>query len=455
MKTIYNKIHYLFVLVALSACTLDDIENPNAPTVSSLEQDATQKELNLLSVGIEAVIRNDISFHYETVSILGREYNDLTQVDPRYTGEILIGPLDNNGFLTTRAYAAWYKVVQSANVALTAIDNSATTLSDEQLDGYRGHARTLKAYALLMVANRQNTNGIRIDVGDPDDLGPFVTYSEALDAISIMLDDAYTELQNTASQFVDDPSTPTVDESLGSFEFPVTIFSSSPRLFAEFNRALAARVALYQGDMAEVRRILVTDDESFYDETGSLDDGAYHIFGLTGNDIANPLFYVPDLDRYMAHPSFSQDAEAGDNRVTSKTRLFDFDGDAVPDTVRFDGLEGFRQVALYSSNVDPMPIIRNEELLLMYAEANIGTANNEAVRVIDIIRNAAGLPNYSGGLTDAEVLDELLTQRRYSLFGEGHRWIDLRRYNRLSDLPLDRAGDTRISEFPTPFAENQ
>ncbi|MEP1033550.1 RagB/SusD family nutrient uptake outer membrane protein [Ekhidna sp.] len=446
MKSIYNKIAVLLVLITLSACSLDEVNNPNAPTVSSFEEGASQQDLRLLTTGLEAVMRNDLSFHFQTVSILGREYNDLTQVDPRYTGEILVGPLDNNGFLTTRAYAAWYKIVQSANLLITAVDNSSTALSTEALDGYRGFARTYKAYALLMVANRQFSNGVRIDVSDPDNLGAFVTYDNALTAIRTMLNDANTELLNAASEFA-------AGEDV--FDFAVSNGYGTPATFAQFNRAIAARVAIYQDDKAGALTILA---DSFMDETASLDEGPVHVFGLTGNDIANPLFYVPNQQRYMAHPSFEADAEAFDTRVTSKTSLFDpeDDPDLGPITVTFDGLSGDRQVTMYASNTSPVSIIRNEELLLIYAEANIGSDNAEALRVLDIIRAAAGLgASTANPAVDSEVEDEMLTQRRYSLFGEGHRWVDLRRYGRLSDLPLDRTGDARLSEFPTPFAENQ
>jgi len=49
----------------------------------------------------------------------------------------------------------------------------------------------------------------------------------------------------------------------------------------------------------------------------------------------------------------------------------------------------------------------------------------------------------------------MLKQRRYSLFGESHRWIDMRRFDRLSELPNDRAGDMVPSTIPIPKDENQ
>jgi hypothetical protein len=47
----------------------------------------------------------------------------------------------------------------------------------------------------------------------------------------------------------------------------------------------------------------------------------------------------------------------------------------------------------------------------------------------------------------------LLYERRYSLFCEGHRWIDMRRFNRLSELPIERTGDVVAVNFPRPLSE--
>ena len=47
----------------------------------------------------------------------------------------------------------------------------------------------------------------------------------------------------------------------------------------------------------------------------------------------------------------------------------------------------------------------------------------------------------------------MLNQRRYSLFFEGHRWVDMRRYDKLSSLPIDRAGDDVWSAMPIPSTE--
>lgn len=425
----------MLLLVGLSSCNVDEVLNPNSPTIESFEDGATLADLKLLGTGLQAVIRQDMQFYFWTTSMIGREYYDLRGTDPRYTTELLGrngGNLDNQGFLTTRSYFGRYRSVRNANLLKTAVDNTVATISGDQAEAIKGFANTIIGYELLLEANRQYENGIRIDVSDVDNLGPFTSgYQESLSEIKAILDEGFNQLNGKSEDYV----------------FNLVGFSSIPgsevEAMAQFNRAIAARVALYMNDNSQALSIL---NNSFLDLDGDLDMGAYYAFGgATGNDIINPLFYVPGVDNYMAHPSFVEDAEEGDNRLNK-----------VVDTgeeIAIDGLSSPFLVSLYESNTAPVPMIRNEELILIYAEANIGSDNDEAVRAINIIRNAAGLDDYDGDTSDDALVDEILMQRRYSLFGEGHRWIDLRRYDRLDELPLDREGDKVHIQFPRPASE--
>ena len=107
-----------------------------------------------------------------------------------------------------------------------------------------------------------------------------------------------------------------------------------------------------------------------------------------------------------------------------------------------------------------MTLIRNEELILLRAEANIGNLDAAAALVdINLVRTTAGGldPIAVGvwtGMTADEQLDELLYNKRYSLLWEGgHRWIDMRRYGRLGDLPLDLPSFTVPDRYPVPTPE--
>ncbi|MEO0472349.1 MAG: RagB/SusD family nutrient uptake outer membrane protein [Bacteroidota bacterium] len=427
------------VLLLTTSCEIQEIQNPNGPTIENLESGASAADLRLLSAGLESVMRRDLEFYVQTLSIVGREYWDLNGVDPRYTGELLGEQgaiLDNNGFLTTRSWAARYRAVRNANLLITAVQNANASLTSEEENGYLGYAKTLQAYALLLVFNMQFENGARIDVADADNLGPVVNYNEGLSGIQALLSEAASDLSNGGGAFAF-----SLSSGFGDF--------STPSEFRQFNRAIAARVAIYQDDKAAARTAI---GESFMDLAGDLNLGAYHAYGLGGNDIPNPLFYVPNQDLFIVHPSWLNDAETGDLRVDAKTAPLDPTVLTVP--VSLAGLSGDTQVQQFGSNIDQVPMIRNEELVLIYAEAQIGTDNDEAVAAINIVRSAAGLADYAGGTDDAALLEELLNQRRYSLFGEAHRWIDARRTGNLSQIPIDRPGDVVHTQFPIPVAEN-
>ncbi len=439
MIRIYIK-HFLFAVsasMAISSCEIDEVPNPNGPSRDLIEADATIGELNNLVAGTESLMRSEIGFYYDGTGIIGREFYFFTDADPRYTGELLgkgESQLDNAGFYGTRPYAGRYQVILNANILINAIGNTTADLTDEQKNGYIGFAKTAQAYSYLLVANLQYQNGIRIDVSDPENLGAFVGYEEALGVISDMLDEAYDLLQNSGDEFAF-----ALSSGFDGFDKPAT--------FATFNRAIKARVEMYRGNKADVLAAL---DDSFLDlvldQEGDLNIGPLHFYSQAGNDVANPVFRAPgEAQALIVHPSFIDDIVTNDTRVLEKT--------LSRDVATLDDLSGDHDVAIYSSANSGIPIIRNEELILLYAEANIGINNAEAVAALDIIRMAHGLDAYSGAVTDEALVDELLYNRRYSLFAEGHRWIDLRRYDRLDELPIDRPDDDVWVQFPRPVSE--
>lgn len=111
----------------------------------------------------------------------------------------------------------------------------------------------------------------------------------------------------------------------------------------------------------------------------------------------------------------------------------------------------------WPTNTTPLKFIRNEELVLIYAEANILTGNlDEAIHAINIIRQAAEIGDYQGDKTVPALIDELLFQRRYSLWFEpaGHRWVDMRRYDRLDQISTELDGGTIFKQLARPENEN-
>jgi len=96
-----------------------------------------------------------------------------------------------------------------------------------------------------------------------------------------------------------------------------------------------------------------------------------------------------------------------------------------------DGING------RSENNDNVWIeFRYAEILLNYAEACIGLGEiPEATTYINMIRNRAGLPDFTGDLTQA-----LRYEREVELVFEGSRWYDIRRWKMLEESLTDALG---------------
>src|SRR5690606_24643689 len=96
-----------------------------------------------------------------------------------------------------------------------------------------------------------------------------------------------------------------------------------------------------------------------------------------------------------------------------------------------------RNTALGESHMEYFVVLRLAEQYLIRAEARVHlgrlTGANSAEMDINSIRNRAGLPN-----TTAETAEDLMgaieQERRSELFTEGHRWFDLIRTQRTSDI---------------------
>lgn len=425
---------YCFLLfVAFAAgCKVEAIEDPNNPSAGGIVGNASLSELQNLADGTEAAIRNDISFYYDDVSVIGREYYRFSTSDPRFTSDLLgkeSAVLDNNTFYITNPYGARYRAIKNANILIDALTNTKASITSDQRRAGIAHAKTIQAYQLLLVLNLLHDNGIRVDVKDPDNLGPFLNRQQSLAAIMTLLNEANTDLKGNNADL----------------PFTTTLYSRRASEFSKFNRALAARVAVYQQDWAAANAAL---SESFLNLAGDLKAGVFHLFSAAGNDLLNPMFYPRNSsgETRVAHPSFVTNAEANDNRLSKV---------AQRTTAEFqDGLQSSYDFWLYKTNTAPIPIIRNEELVLLYAEVKAQTnATLDAVNAINTVRAAAGLLPYAGATDKASLITEILKQRRYALFGEGHRWIDLRRYNLLAQLPADRPGDDVWQQFPVPATD--
>ena len=409
------------------------VVDPNNPSLDGVLNDASKAELQSLVTGLEARHRVPFENATELFGSFGREVYAYFGSDPRFTEEwlgIVIDETYPDFFASGGTYLSPYQAIKQANVIIDAAENTEAITQQERL-GYEGFARTIKGYQYLYPLLQQWDNGIRIDVSDPLNPGPILSYDEALTEIRNLLDQGADDLRGAGDELA-------FSLTSGFEEF------DTPAGLLQVNRAIAARAAVYDEDWQGALDAL---DASFMDLEGDLMAGPAHVYG-EAPDINNPFFYPLNAITntiLIVHPSMVEDALDGDLRlnkffqrdqpVTNATVINVNTGELVP---------GEYQDNRWATNLDPVKFIRNEELVLLYAEANAQLGNTtEAVTAINVIRNTWGLDDYAGATNLEALVDEILFQRRYSLWAEGgHRYIDTRRYGRLDEIPTELEGGT-------------
>lgn len=428
-------------LVAFGACTDLTVPDYNNPSLEDLQTNPTPVKIAQAAQGLlvgTRVQQGTQNGYVSLLGIIGRESYNWDPADPRFIVEMLIGPLDGGSpAFGGNLFAAPYANIRNANILLGALD-AVVGLSAAEKSAVSGFAKTIQALDFLYLINTRDDYGLPIDVGtEPTGPpAPVVSKAEVFNRIVQLLDAGLTEL------------------NAGGATFPFTLSPgfagfNTPANFAKFNRALKARVEVYRGGYAAAITAL---NGSFIDPAASLTTGAYHSYSTGSGDIQNLLF-DPTGRAIVVHTSIVTDAErqpnnALDARVLSKT--------ATIEARTVQGITSDRVFTIYNSNVASVPIIRNEELILLRAEARWFTGNTAgALADINLIRTTSGGLAARGAFANAtDFTDELLKQRRYSLLFEGgHRWIDARRFNRLGTLPRLLPAHVVHTRFPFTEAE--
>ena len=439
------------LLVSFNGC--DSLTSPNSNFGDLDELTSNPNRVSLataaqgLIIGYRAYFLgpNDI---VSGLGILGRESYNHDVADPRFESEMLGGDLQpSSPAFGGNFWSEPYLDIKLGQILLDGVDQvDETEVSAGEKEALRGFAKTMQALEFLtLVITRDDNCGCAITFPeDPRTPAPEATKSQVFAHIVQLLDDAKSDLQ-------------------GATSFPFRFSSGfsgfdTPATFLQFNRAVRARVAVYLSEWDDALQAL---SESFLDTSGDLDLGVYHTFSTGSGDRTNELLQPSGDPNLRAHPSIAIDAEmqldgvTPDDRLLRKTRTIStraYSGLCSPQSQFPDCTVGFD---IYNSSTTPIPIIRNEELILLRAEANIGKSQlGLAEDDINLIRGQSGnLPAVT--LTSAsQALDQVLYEKRYSLLFEGgHRWIDLRRYGKLSELPLDLPSHQVNGLYPIPVGE--
>jgi len=447
--------------LGLPGCDLD-IPDLNNPGQDQLDTNPTVTTVNSAATGLligNRTAKGTTTGYVNLLGILGREAYDFDVSDNRFTTEMLQGPLINNDAFGGGFWAGPYANIRLGNLILHGVDK-VDEYADRDKQAIRGFTHTIQALELMVVILTHDVTGAVIDTDRPvDELGPFVSKDAVYVEIARLLDQGRTELTAAVAADAGDDA---------PFSFPLSPgFSgfTTPKNFIKFNRAIRARIAVYHKDYQMALDALAASFIDDTSETINFNLGVFYSYSVAVGDATNGL----NNRSIYAHPGLTTDAKKQPDNKTPDARYgAKIISAAIGNGPTGSGVSSTIKFKMYT-NISSIPVIRNEELILLKAEAlYFSDANRSqkqaAVDKLNIVRQKSGGlgPLDANQITsDDAFIQALLYERRYSLMFEGgHRWIDLRRFG--IPLPLDVEMDSadgkvlkhvRNLHYPVPLAE--
>jgi starch-binding outer membrane protein, SusD/RagB family len=421
--------------VALAGCNLD-LTNPNNPTLSGALANPRAATSRMI-VGVLATYRANRPDQIRAFGSFGRETYYMFITDGRF----ITGPLrdwrQNNSFDAGTQWGARYGNYRNAYAAIQII-NTTTALTAAEKNGALGVLNTFTALDLLHVIEARGQIGAVVDMtSDANAVLPIVSQDSVYHWISTKLDTAFAELGAAG----------------GSFYFPVysgfgVNVPSTPAGFAQLNRAIKARVEAKRGSIGCGAACYTTSLTALGGTwianltAANRNDGVYTVYSTASGDFANTVAVSGAVgnDEFV-HPGI--DSIPGvtlDDRYRRKLAATTC---PAPQALRSEtGVTATHRPCTYLSTSGSIPIIRNEELVLLRAEARWFTGDAAGARAdLDSVRLNSGSSNggtsvvrFAVPTVDSEFVSELLLQRTLSLYQEGQRWPDYRRFGKLADL---------------------
>jgi starch-binding outer membrane protein, SusD/RagB family len=381
------------VCAALAGCSLD-LTNPNAPSeeqvISSVDGIIT------LGVGLQSQYADNINLFVRAPALVTDEWGT-RPIALAADVSLVTGTPDPTFGVVSDPFAAGYRIARTADILIA---NAPTVdLGPGLQAGILSMARLFKAMALGQMALQYEQLPANAGVGALP-----LPRAQVLDSAIALLEAARVDLTGIS------------DADLSGFRTRVLGTGFDLRNTID---AMLARYYLFRGKNAEA---LAAAQRVNLNVLSVL---AYPNPGL------NPIYNYSAVSRYTgARKVLFTEADPLDKRP-AYWALRTAGSPGTPDSV-FD----FRK---YGARNDPYPVYLPDEMRLIMAEVYVRQGNFPAARTLinavhtqtasSVDEPLAGMPAIPDAslATEAQLMTQILYERRYELYAQALRWEDLRR----------------------------
>jgi len=224
-------------------------------------------------------------------------------------------------------------------------------------------------------------------------------------------------------------------------------------------------------DVARTENIFAFEAESTTSVSGSTSARSHQMPGLCGpTGSAAPAYAKTSFGSFFAYQSFFNSFDPTDKRrKLLDTTYINAKGETVsqkkitPITTKAVLVKKYQDPISVNGNTNNIPIFRLADVYLIAAEAEarLNGASGAAYGFLKKIRDRAGLPDLTPGLSKEAFIDVVIQERAWEFFAEGDRWYDLTRTDKfMTVIPIAvndyypvRQPQAKNKYFPIPQDE--
>jgi starch-binding outer membrane protein, SusD/RagB family len=462
------------VLASVVAASCKDADVPFLTAPTSIAN--TPVGVKNAVTGLFSSTRIDVGNYILLMSGFSRDGANYTNTEPRFiTYNTGLYPITNTWI---PEWDQEYTDILQAHTILGILPNVTPAYTTAQLQAIEGVVKTYEALNYMSVAEVHDTNGAAIQVSGGG-LPPAYCNKDVWQYIVALLDTANAELDSAGATAA--PITfPSGMGSVSTISGPSTTAGS----YAAFNRALAGKAglelayaiarspggsapdsisagapdatALTRADSALTHSALYNPAVLGPNPTaGWLVDGfsVLHDYSSASGDQVNPMNGISSTYIILNTLSTSQDT-VNDLRWKAKFALNQHAIQQQP----YAAISSPWVYSMYPSPGSYIPIVRNEELVLVEAQIQIGLGNYGAAAVLinDVRTMVGGLPAASIANDYIDTRNALMHEQQISTAVEssGDRTIAIRMYGLATQVDTSwGANDQHTTIDPIPFTE--
>ena len=399
--TLVGRSRSLAGVMGLAACKDTAVPNFRSPQINPESPSGIQ----FLVTGVIANSRADIGQDVLALSGMGREVGVFTTTDSRFITKWMGdgNVIPNSDFYGGGGWSAEFQNAKDAEAIIQDVPKVTPAILASDASLITGVMKTIEAYNMMLVAETRDTNGVPIFgfAAPPATPAPILCVKDVWKGIAAMLDSAEADLDAGTAGALPISLPPGVRRGRrGGSEWDgghVRRLQSGARRVCEAairirdnaccgwrcardadDTRRAAHVGAGRGRFSGSREQPVqsrcTDAAAAGDFTDPL--AVYHNFSSTSGDLDNPVtFAVGQTTTVFVLDTVAAEIAAGGDLRANKLAVNSTAPNSEAGPVANAQAANNITIDFYASASSPIPIIRNEELVLIEAAIQFGEGN--------------------------------------------------------------------------------